>query len=631
METFHAYDSYERMELTEAIGETSPMASVISGDPSSKAEAPSTARKSAGSRGMALLAAAAGFLVSFCCLAVFWFREVRHFYSPSGDEFSLLVNSARPFHPSISAWFLHGFSTYFTPYPDWAAPETNFLRPVANAVYYLNSVLFGSHWSRYLLSNYVIESAVIAAAVYLSVRWLRMRRWNILLIGLVCFFSPAFDHGARFSTAFPFDLLAAVFVLTGLSLLLSRRLVLAWICLTVGIFTKETALFAPLAAGLAICGLLSRRGWRRYLAPGCFLIPYAMWLGLRWFAFRGTTGIYAVGPTSILRLGKNLLRWPFPFESPLGARFAFGLLPLSFSVCVFAALNLCFWGIGVLLLVRFVRSSKISGGGGRIGAARFLDSMGLVSAPEKILCLFCAGSSAMLLLLPNLQPRFGATFLPLFAMVLAVVFEKSVWGWLRATALFLLVVPLGMNATLRGMQLGPDVRAAHRNWAMAADYVHKISQSTSPVIFTVDDVTGGYSSTASIKKFTGYGGRLIRIDDVLLDPNCEAIPRIDLKKIALAEISIRSAIASQCAGHTFPDADITPIGGRSRLRKIGSIEIAYAGMPALPAHSISVPGQLRVEIAGAPAGAILLLPDFQRRGYSEVRLGDIGVGSPKLR
>lgn len=606
------------------------MASITSGDLPSNAEARSTARKTAGSRGTAFLAAAAGFLVSFCCLAVFWFREVRLFYSPSGDEFSLFVNSARPFHPNISAWFLHGFSTYFTPYPDWSAPETNFLRPVANAVYYLNSMLFGSHWSRYLLSNYVIESAVVAAAIYVSIRWLRLQRWTVLLIGLICFFSPAFDHGARFSTAFPFDLLAAVFVLAGLSLLLSRRLVLAWICLAVGIFTKETAFFAPLAAGLAICCLSSRRGWRRYLALGFFLIPYAMWVGLRWAAFRGTTGVYAVGPTSVLRLAKNLLRWPFPFESPLGARFAFGVLPLSFSVCVFAALNLCFWIVAILLLIRFVRSSKVSGGRWKVGAGRFLGSMGFVSAPEKTLFLFCVGSLAMLLVFPNLQPRFGATFVPLFAMVLAVVFERSAWGWLRATAITLLIVPLGMNAALRGKQLGPELRATQLNWAMAADYVHKISQSSSPVIFTVDDLTGGYSSTASIKKFTGYAGRLIRIDDVLLDPNCEATPRIDLRRIAPAELSIRSMIASQCAGHGFPDAHITPIGGKPRLRKLGTIEVAYAGMPALPAHSISVPGQLRVEIAGAPAGAILLLPDFQRCGYSEVRLEDVREGAPKL-
>ena len=199
----------------------------------------------------------------FAALRCFGTSRSAFLTSLPGDEFSLFVHSAKPFHPAISTWFFHGFEGYFVPYPQWSSSQTNFLRPVVNAEYYLASLSFGSHWSWYLLSNCVIQSAVVGAAVYLSVRHLKLRLFSVALIGLICFSSPAFDYTAFFSTAFPFDLLAAVFVLTGLSLLLSGRLVFAWICFTIGIFTKETALFAPGAAALAIYWTSSRRGWRR--------------------------------------------------------------------------------------------------------------------------------------------------------------------------------------------------------------------------------------------------------------------------------------------------------------------------------------------------------------------------------
>ena len=107
------------------------------------------------------------FLLSFGALALFWFLRVRDYYSPAGDEFSLFANSAKQFHPVFSEWFLQGFSRYFEPYPEWRFASTNFARPIVNAEYYLSSVLFGAHWSWYLLSNYFIQSLLVASVVHL--------------------------------------------------------------------------------------------------------------------------------------------------------------------------------------------------------------------------------------------------------------------------------------------------------------------------------------------------------------------------------------------------------------------------------------------------------------------------------
>ena len=69
---------------------------------------------------------ATAFFLSFVSLAAFWYCEIRRYYFPSTDEFSLFVNSARMFHPSFSAWVLQGFSRYFMPYPDWSVPSRIF-------------------------------------------------------------------------------------------------------------------------------------------------------------------------------------------------------------------------------------------------------------------------------------------------------------------------------------------------------------------------------------------------------------------------------------------------------------------------------------------------------------------------
>src|SRR6202034_3691744 len=157
-----------------------------------------------------LMVSGISFLLSFATLALFWNFEVRRFYSPFSDEFSLFANPARQFHPVFSQWFLQGFSRYFVPYPEWSLASTNFARPVANAEYYLSSLVFGAHWNWYLLSTYCIQSALVASVVHLSLRQLKLSVPSAVGIGLICFVSPAFDNGALYSTSFAFDLLAAL-------------------------------------------------------------------------------------------------------------------------------------------------------------------------------------------------------------------------------------------------------------------------------------------------------------------------------------------------------------------------------------------------------------------------------------
>ena len=118
-----------------------------------------------------------GILVALLFLVAqvtYWAVQIRPAYFPAGDEFALLVSSTRFFHPHPGDWFRHGFSGYFCPYPDLSLPYSNFLRPMANFTYYLQSFVFGRHWGDYLLGTYVIEAAAVITVWYLARMCLRL-------------------------------------------------------------------------------------------------------------------------------------------------------------------------------------------------------------------------------------------------------------------------------------------------------------------------------------------------------------------------------------------------------------------------------------------------------------------------
>jgi hypothetical protein len=237
----------------------------------------------------------------------------------------------------------------------------------------------------------------------------------------------------------------------------------------------------------------------------------------------------------------------------------------------------------------------------------------------RALLIFCTGSIIILLLIPNLQPRFGATFVPLFALILVAFIEAKNSISLRALACMLLVVPPIINTTNRILHLSDDLMSMRSRWAMAADYVGKISGATSSTIYVVDDVSGGFSSTDSIRKFTGYQGTLIRVNDLISAENCVAEPKVNIQKISPDHIRVISEIDSLCAGHGFISSSMSyPIGEQEIARTIAPARIIYHGVPAATVRFLSAPAKLSVDITHAAASSVLLVPDLNAKAYREV-------------
>lgn len=584
----------------------------------------------------ALLLSLGVFGCCFAALAVFWSIEVRPYYVPSADEFSLLVNSARMFHPSIAAWFLKGFSQYFLPYPGWAAQLTNFFRPVFNGVYYLNSLLFGFHWSLYLFANYFIQSLFVACVVYLSVRHLRFSTGWGLALGFLCLVSPALGLPILLLTPYPFDLLAACFVLLGLSSLLSRKTFLAWIWFTLGVFTKETAFFAPFCAAVSLACFADpqRAAKKKWLLSACFLLPNAAWIGLRQLAFHSMAqGVYAVPRGDFSQNARvvfeNLLRWPIPADAPFNSSLFLGHIPESFPLILFAVLNAGFWIIVLVFLLaqlaRTVEARKHSGERRGIFLT-LLPAMGFDSFASRNLLLFCAGSSGILLLLPHLQPRFGASFIPLFTLSLAVMARSKRSRLLWTTSLVLLLVPAAVNLWVMAKTYPAAIRWTQRNWELADSYTQQIAHSRAPMLLVIDDASGGFSSMSSIAEFSGYKGQLVRLSDVLDSPDCPAQPRILLRKISPGHVEVLSTIDRICSGHAFAGSWISPAANNMTVRRqVGPLSMIYH-LPPVPPRAIAAPGELRVEIYGLADSAQLLAPDFQVGRYQIADLSQLSSG-----
>lgn len=568
------------------------------------------------------------FLLPFLALVVFWSKQIRTQFSPLGDQFSLFVNSTWMFHPHASSWFLDGFSHYFHPYPGWPGTGTDFLRPGANAAYYLGSLLFGRHWSWYLLSNYLFQSAIVALAVLIARRHLKCSTTASLGIGLLCFLSPAFGSSELFSSAFAFDLMASALVLAGIHELLSHRRLAAGLLFAIAIFTKETAFFAPFAAAVVLFLEVPGHGSRRFLRPLLLLLPYAAWVGIRLAAFRATVGVYAVPQQlsgTLIATLEDLARWPFPLGGTGGPHH--GLPDWLFYGTV--SLNLGFWLTLITWLVLAIsRRSTQPRQEGRSHLPKTAGA-GIQRAPGAALTvvIFCVLSSAILLLIPHLSSRFGATFLPLFYLCLALAASKATPRGFRIAAWCFLVLPLALSLSARSLLFPGELERAQLRWAFAKDYVHRIATSTAPVILTADDVSGGYSSNASIARFTGYRGRLVRINDLVWGPGCHFVPEITARTTADMGIELNSRIGTRCAIHAFlgSSAPWDRSGSLTRALPESKTRIVYR-MP--PADGLSA---LTVSITGIPNGALILVPDFPTKKYRMVQVGaTAGAGNGQI-
>jgi hypothetical protein len=577
-----------------------------------------------------LICSGAVFLVTVGLFSLLWAKYIKPYFFPYGDSFSLLVNSTPPFHPIYSAWFLHGFQTYFDVYPDMSLHATNFIRPGVNGTFWLEWFAFGSHWGRYLLTTYAIIGLISGATCFMASYILKLG-WRLTLLATICVsIAPSIDTGAILDPTFAFDLLAGLFVLVGAAALVSDALIPAWVCLTLAIFTKETALFAPaLAAVIVFLRKDHERMPLRLALCASFLLPLAAWLTLRWCDFHGEKGVYVLMDGSshgvvhviLVRIILGLTTWP------IAATVFWKKTPLTLEILQKASLgiNVCFWIVLALIAAR-----KLLRNGVHIAAISELRRATQETYSAIVLSVFCMAS----LLIPlglNVPRRFGGVFYPLFILCMAFAAGHTRSRSLRVAS----ATMMAAVAIAGGLLISADVRYQIPNlkptWAMSRAYVSELSASHEPVIFIVDDLSGRYASNQYVQRFSGYQGNIVRVNDLQWDFRCGSAPQIAVDQEAGGGLSITSLVSKQCGDHAF-NSVFPPMDPKvaSFTRTLPNVTMRYElGRQTDPSHPNSGINKMQVDLQPMMAGSAVLFPDLSRLDYRKVSLESVG-GTPRI-
>ena len=428
-------------------------------------------------------------------------------YFPAGDEFSLVVSSTRFFHPHIGEWFSHGFSGYFSPYPDLSLPNSNFLRPVANITYFLDSVVFGRHWSYYLWGNYLIEMALVVTVWYLARICFRLPAPVSLLITISAALSQAFSYQAIFRPSFAFDLLGALWALLALLSLLRQHWLLAWLFVLLAVLTKESAYYVAVAASAATLLLL----WRlplvqKFSRSAAYLVPLLLVVVLRKLDFEGGQGVYVLnelaGANPVKRIVLSLTHWPYllPGEQHVFAFSAHNLFSLLLTATI--------WILLLILCVHALRGDRNA-----VALNELLTEPSV--ANTRILIIFLAGS----LLLPlglDLGPRFGASTTPLLFLCLgnlAATVQRSLL--VKVVSIVVLAVTfIADAASFVDALTGSPMHREQALWARSRNMVDLLSREQEPVVFLVGDATESFSSPYFVQRFAGYHGTIVPVSNL---------------------------------------------------------------------------------------------------------------------
>jgi hypothetical protein len=262
--------------------------------------------------------AGSSLLLGLIIFALLWFLNApyRRIYLPRLDDITALADGLLLLPDAHwRDWFTNGHARFFDAYPEWPWGLSPFARPAFQVVIYLMHFILGKDWASYLAINYLGVAGIVAVAFAVARTAVGLGTVGSFLAAALVLLSPAVLEFSIWQLGFGSESFASLLVGCGFLALLARRDLLCILCLSVAVLTKETAVWAPVAAALTVL-LQPQRGEelrRRVPVAAAMLLPLAMWLGLRIVFFGGVGGSYATleyAPlASFLRLtGRKLLR-----------------------------------------------------------------------------------------------------------------------------------------------------------------------------------------------------------------------------------------------------------------------------------------------------------------------------------
>ena len=161
-------------------------------------------------------------------------------------------------------------------------------------------------------------------------------------MALLFLFNPAFMNDGLIALSSHFDVLAGVFAMTAFLAAWRERYGVAILCLTLAVFTKESALYAPLAAALSLMI------WRRPPSMSALmLLPLPLWAVARFLAYGDVLDSGGIARPGEIATGLSI--WPTGLVTVAFVRQPVLSLPLSRPDIVSAVFLLANIGLWIFL------------------------------------------------------------------------------------------------------------------------------------------------------------------------------------------------------------------------------------------------------------------------------------------
>jgi len=241
-------------------------------------------------------------LASGLLYSVFLLPNVRTFHI-KGDDFALVFNSARQYHPNPASWVTRGYSSYFNNYPGLPELPTGFCRPVVNGTFWLESLCSPGTGPLYLITNFLgIGITLLLFAVFV----LRETSGNLLSLSSmfpVFAFSPVWFEVLGTPSSRTTELMV-LFALAAFLVLPSEgsrhrglRMALSLLFQMASILSHEVGIVTPVIAALLYVfrrdGTVARG---RLRALPLFLLPLLSFAALRFVFYGGVSHAYVLEP-----------------------------------------------------------------------------------------------------------------------------------------------------------------------------------------------------------------------------------------------------------------------------------------------------------------------------------------------
>jgi hypothetical protein len=236
-------------------------------------------------------------LLGFAIFGLLWmvYIPLRRVYVPNDADIPALADGLL-LAPGAhwEDWFTRGYSNFWDVYPEWPPGDTGFTRPAFQFVIYLVHFALGRDWSSYQIINCFAAAGVAVVAFLIARTALGLRTGTSLLAGALVVLSPPVLYCWLLGVANAHDPLTTILVACAFLAVVARRDFLCLILLFVALLTKETAVWAPLAAAITI--MLRPKPdeafRRRAFVAAIMFLPVVMWLVQRYAFFGGIGGTY---------------------------------------------------------------------------------------------------------------------------------------------------------------------------------------------------------------------------------------------------------------------------------------------------------------------------------------------------